>query len=313
MTTRLFVALMLVMLLPAMTLAATFSDVSSERADAAAIARFVTAGYVAGYPDGTFQPDRQVNRAEALKFILTIAGIAAKKSATSQFADVDKNAWFAPFVMTAMTRGIVSGAAADRFEPARIVSRAELLKMLFAAHGLYVSPRVVIDAPDVAEGAWYVPYLALGAQTGLAKPSGKNFEPGHPLTRGEVVVLLDAFLAKKNSITTQSLLNQSEDALIVALKAVGETRAGDARTAATTALTAATTAAGLSPSQSTVAVAVTLATAVDHLTRALATPASRTTEAAAAESALATLPTGEDGASIASTIALIRQQLARVK
>jgi len=65
-------------------------------------------GWVSGYPDGTFRPSAIVNKAEAIKMIVTVQryAIPASISETS-FGDVDTTAWYAPFVQAAHEKGIL--------------------------------------------------------------------------------------------------------------------------------------------------------------------------------------------------------------
>ena len=51
-------------------MAGSFSDVPESSSDYTLLENLKTIGVVAGYPDGTFQPDLPVSRAEALKMIL---------------------------------------------------------------------------------------------------------------------------------------------------------------------------------------------------------------------------------------------------
>ena len=59
-----------VLLLPAFASAQSFKDVPASHPAYAAVEYLKSANIVSGYPDGTFQPNRPVNRAEALKLIL---------------------------------------------------------------------------------------------------------------------------------------------------------------------------------------------------------------------------------------------------
>jgi hypothetical protein len=51
-----------------------FSDVKSDHWAAASIATAVASGYLKGFPDGTFRPDEQLSRAQAISLILRLSG-----------------------------------------------------------------------------------------------------------------------------------------------------------------------------------------------------------------------------------------------
>src|SRR5690606_36506549 len=70
-----------------------FSDIKSPLLREA-VAYLVEREIVSGYPDGTFQPDRVINRAEALKIIFAAQGIAADRPAiVPPFPDVSTTEW----------------------------------------------------------------------------------------------------------------------------------------------------------------------------------------------------------------------------
>ena len=93
---------------------ASFPDLSQEHVHADAILYVQSQGIVQGYPDGTFRPDKKINRAEFTKVI--ISSIASEEeisncnlSALTYFSDVDSKEWYAPYVCIALARGIITG------------------------------------------------------------------------------------------------------------------------------------------------------------------------------------------------------------
>lgn len=67
-------------------------------------------GVVAGYSDGTFRPNNQVNRAEALKMLISAKGIdISAYTLGDNFYDVDADAWYAPYLAYAYQNGIIEG------------------------------------------------------------------------------------------------------------------------------------------------------------------------------------------------------------
>ena len=120
-----------------------FSDVpKNDEALARIVYRAVEAGFIQGYPDGTFKPDRTVNRAEALKILFEGANVTEiilnpvlsmldNFGLTSNpFVDLPLTAWHSKYVLFAYVEGIVEGYIADHtFRPGRNVSRAEAVKI----------------------------------------------------------------------------------------------------------------------------------------------------------------------------------------
>lgn len=122
----------------------TFSDVRStpvinENADAAQKRRIIYSavhyGIVTGYDDGTFKPDADVNRAEALKILSLASQIGTIVSSGAVitppvFYDVTDGDWFGPYVKEFALRGIVSGYGDGSFGPANPITRAEAAKIV---------------------------------------------------------------------------------------------------------------------------------------------------------------------------------------
>jgi hypothetical protein len=188
-----FVISFSLLLLLAPTASANFSDVPREHPDYTAIMHLSESGVVKGYEDGTFQPVKPVNRVEALKTILMTAGLQATgQVASTGFPDVKVDDWFAPFVVIAQQKQIVSGNANGTFTPARQVIRAEFLKMLLQANGFVADKwKDKLLFADVPADAWFAPYMNYAGASGLlAATADKKLMPEQALTRGEVARIL---------------------------------------------------------------------------------------------------------------------------
>ena len=128
-----------------------FSDVSLSHRYHSAIEWAKQSGVWQGYPDGTFQPDRTVNRAEFLKIVLeAMNGNVNAASGNTGFTDVDEGAWYAPYVRFANERSIIQGYPDGTFKPAQEVNFAEALKMAYNA--------LRVETVDTGT-EWYERYL----------------------------------------------------------------------------------------------------------------------------------------------------------
>lgn len=90
-------------------------------------------GVTSGYGDGTFKPNANVNRAEAVKILILAAQFtpSASTGATLSFSDVrEESDWFAPYVKTAADREIVRGFPDNTFRPDQPITRAEAAKII---------------------------------------------------------------------------------------------------------------------------------------------------------------------------------------
>ena len=158
--------------------AGEFSDVSSSHPYIAAIRWGKESGVLSGYPDGTFQSDRTVNRAEFLKIVLAADGTDVESALDATgFRDVNEGAWYAPYIRYAKQQGIVQGYPDGSFKPEQAVNFAEALKMAYAALG--------IAGDASASGAWYEPYLSHARNNGVLFSSNVNVGAG--MSRKDVV------------------------------------------------------------------------------------------------------------------------------
>ena len=109
-----------------------FKDIESHRWYAPYVNTCIKARLMKGYHDHTFQPKREINRAEALKTIIEAKGIEHFKY-TSFFKDVPPNKWYTRYVMYAMDKGLIQGRGDKLFKPKENITRAELAKILWKA------------------------------------------------------------------------------------------------------------------------------------------------------------------------------------
>lgn len=293
----------MIFLLGATAFATTFSDIPVGHPSFTAIENFAVSNYVSGYPDGTFRPDDQINRVEALKIILNTLDISVATYdplAIQEFPDANETDWFYPFVQFAVQRGIVSGTDTGYLEPARTVNQAEFFKLLFNTHELYTSPR--------AGNQWYSPFLGLAVQTSLVVASG---DPVSRLTRSEVVAVTYKFLANQDLILTQADLNLTEDAILDTLNAVQNSAGELAIEKSDLSIGAATRAHDRLPNEPATGIAYNLAQAVGQLVNALNNTSDNSTAIEKSREYLNLVKSSGDTETI-NTATLIEQELVKL-
>ena len=93
------------------------------------------ANYVAGYEDGTFLPQNNMTRAEAITLLTRI--IADEKTVKSgnfenNFADVDANAWYAKYIGFFDKAGLLNKIGdGENIEPSKAITRAEFVQLIY--------------------------------------------------------------------------------------------------------------------------------------------------------------------------------------
>lgn len=111
------------------------------------------------------------------------------------FSDVRENAWYTNAVRYVYDMGIMQGTAADTFAPNGIMTRAEMVTVLYRMAG---SPAVDTAArfEDVRLGAWYSDAIAWAVENGITKGiSAARFDPKGNVTREQMVVFLSRYAA----------------------------------------------------------------------------------------------------------------------
>lgn len=116
----------------------TFSDVSSDYWAASAINNAVAQGFMVGYPDGDFRPQRTIPRYEvivALASGLELTPPPAPEQTLQAFVDFSALPdWARPGVAAAFENNlIVNYPARDQIKPAQHATRAEIVAMLHQA------------------------------------------------------------------------------------------------------------------------------------------------------------------------------------
>ena len=98
------------------------------------IDKFVKAGYVNGYGDGTFRPNNKTTRAEFIKLVNRVYNFTEK--GTQNFKDVKTTNWFYNDLLIAMKAGYINGYEDNTFRPNEPISREEACKILATVMGI---------------------------------------------------------------------------------------------------------------------------------------------------------------------------------
>lgn len=155
---------------------APFPDVRANAEYADAVSWAKGKGIIGGYEDGTFRPDKPVNRAEYLKIVFGATELPMSLEGALGFDDVNEQAWYAPFVRSAKKAGIIKGYLDGTFRPEQTVSFAEGLKMGYLTFS--------IPIPET-NGAWYEGYLRDAIAHGVLREM--NIDVASGMTRKDVV------------------------------------------------------------------------------------------------------------------------------
>jgi hypothetical protein len=146
-------------------------------------------GIVKGYGDGTFRPDKEINRAEFLKIVLLSEynqkEIDAVRPQSVIFDDVNDSLkyWFFFYVHFAHEQGIVNGYKDGLFHPYDNISLPEALKIIFKTQNIYTG--------EFIGRSWYDEFMVKAEKLGFFMLTGEIPNTlQHKITRGEMVWLI---------------------------------------------------------------------------------------------------------------------------
>ena len=164
---------------------ATFSDLDSKDFGYKEVMFLKNSEVISGYPDGSYKPHGEVNRAELLKILVSGFHSHELKGETDCFPDVTDE-WFAEYACAAKRLGWIEGYPDGTFRPANSVNRAEAIKIIISSGTDGPVPEQYMPT-DVEEGSWFYDYVAKGLGAGIITSHGMFF-PGNNLTRTDAAV-----------------------------------------------------------------------------------------------------------------------------
>ncbi len=184
--------------------AAAFKDVDVGDEHYVAIRFLKDRNIIGGYEDGTFRPEKEINRAEALKIILGTVNKPAQKTAdttVAAFEDVLPSDWFEPYVLKGVENGIVTGYPDGLFHPERTINKVESLKLVLLQEN-HQLPVTIAEPPysDVPVDEWFAPYAQVSKERGLflENRSAGALDPAQKLNRGTFAELIYRLLESTN-------------------------------------------------------------------------------------------------------------------
>ncbi|QUL52767.1 S-layer homology domain-containing protein [Paenibacillus tritici] len=99
--------------------------------DEKSIGEWLDNGYIQGYNDDSFQPGKQVTRAEFLAFFnRAFIPDAPVDGPAKSFTDVDETNWFYNDVMTGTRLGAITGYYDNSFRPDGVLTRQDASVMI---------------------------------------------------------------------------------------------------------------------------------------------------------------------------------------
>lgn len=155
---------------------------------------------ISGYPDKSYRPNAYVNRAEFITLIINALNKSAEAkqlfNGEPHFRDA-RNHWARGYMELAYELNIAHGDEQSYFHPAAPVSREEAVTMMVNSLRVSTKDLPAADFTDSSEiSAWALKSVDYAVSRGIISGYPDNsFKPKQYLTRAEVAVLLEQFLA----------------------------------------------------------------------------------------------------------------------
>ncbi|MBU0577502.1 S-layer homology domain-containing protein [Patescibacteria group bacterium] len=132
---------------------------------------------IEGYSDGSYQPDKTVNRAEFTKIIVGAKlGAEPTSYSGSCFPDVPSGEWYESYVCYAKDAGIIGGYPDGYFRPSNNINLAEAAKILVNT--------LEVEIPAVESNLWYQEYIEAMQNNSYIPQSFSALDQN--VTRGEM-------------------------------------------------------------------------------------------------------------------------------
>lgn len=178
----------------------TFTDLRTSHWAYELITGLCKKGIVNGYPNGTFQPDGTITRAELTKLFVEAKDLRIIQPETPTFQDVAPNAWYYKYVETAADAGLVKGYENGEFHPDAKITRQEIAAIVARAMDLEKEAEEAAfentgfkDDEQIA--SWAKGYVVIEKREGIIDGYPDNtFGPLNNATRAEACAMLSRFM-----------------------------------------------------------------------------------------------------------------------
>jgi hypothetical protein len=160
-----------------------------------------------GYPNGTFQPEGNITRAEISAAMSRALGLGWSNEQPG-FPDVKPTHWAAGFITLMKQEGFMQGDTGGTFRPDEPMTRAEAAAVFLRIAGMtpVLNPSSS-SFKDVQPMSWAAGYIEAARQAGLLAGYPDNtFRPADLLSRAEFATLASNALGRQLT-STNSLVN----------------------------------------------------------------------------------------------------------
>ncbi len=210
-----------------------FKDITGHWAEES-ITDAVTAGFIKGYEDGTFKPNKPVTRAEFVTMVNGALQLRDTYTVKLIFKDVNKTDWYYKDIQKASYAKYVNGINSSTFAPEAKITRQEAASMLsrLLPKAGYEEESSLEKYPDASNiSSWAKNSLAVVINKGyMSGYSNGELNPKGTLTRAEAAKIIGKIIASETIVRDDIYVTKAGDILkdkiyignILIQKSVGE-------------------------------------------------------------------------------------------
>jgi len=163
-------------------------------------------GLIRGFPNGDFQPDGKLTRAEYAALIAQSFDLPRQLGTRSSFNDVPGSFWGAEAIAKAAAMGFLAGFGDGSFRPQQSLTRVQAIASLVSGLGLTGgTPDLLLTYRDrAAIPSYAVNAVAIATQHRLVVnyPKPDHLDPNRDISRAEIAALLYQALAATQRAAT---------------------------------------------------------------------------------------------------------------
>jgi hypothetical protein len=157
-----------------------------------------TVVYEEDYPIVTINPEGNITRAQFTKMIVNAMDLKLKGTAKT-FTDVKSTDWYAPFVATANSHGIIQGVN-GKFNPKDNITREQMALMIYRAFDETVAFKAGGKSfTDVKPGNEAAEAISKAAANEIVKGYGTLFKPKNLATRAQGIIMIRRALHQEST------------------------------------------------------------------------------------------------------------------
>ncbi|MFH1429220.1 MAG: S-layer homology domain-containing protein [Candidatus Margulisiibacteriota bacterium] len=173
-----------------------------------------------------FAPDQELTRAELAVILVKLNKSAlVKLQDKTSMRDVPITYWAAPYIETAVLKGLIRGYPDKTYKPKSSVSRAEAIVLIVRKMNLAPAAEIQQVVDDIGIKHWAAGYIQQAVKHNLFPVSWQNSSKLYPnklVTRGEMAYMLSWLPSVKKDINEMLSMEAKEDAEVIGVRDIQE-------------------------------------------------------------------------------------------